>query len=329
MSVIIPVYNGAGTVARAIESALAQTYPRAVEIIVADDGSTDATAEILEHYADRITTLRLPHQGVAAVRNAAVRASHGELLAFLDADDTWLAEKLTRTVSLLMKDPSCVLAYHDGFEADQVGTIVRRSNYPDGHSGAPSLEELISYSSPGLPILFDSVVVRRQVFDRVNGFNEQLVSAEDVWFQMNARELGHFCYLAEPLMVRKKGTSPAREDWYIAGAFTLRNLIRARYGSTVHSEHLKIVLKWAADEALARNERSLARRRYWAAAMQEPFRGKTWLALAATFAPLSLLRVVAVVIFPRSQWLRIAAAGNGGQPRNLPAASSSVKESRA
>jgi glycosyltransferase involved in cell wall biosynthesis len=330
VSVIIPVYNGAATVGRAIESALAQTYPGAVDIIVADDGSTDATADVLGRYADRITALRLPHRGVAATRNAAARASRGELLAFLDADDTWLPEKLVRTVEPLLKDPQCVLAYHDGFESDADGRIVRHSNYPPGHRGAPSLEDLLSYSWPGLPILFDSVVVRREVFDCVGGFNEQLESAEDVWFQINAREYGRFCYLNEPLMVRRTGPSRAREEWYIAGVTKLRSLIRQRYGVKVKdSRHFDIVLRWAAHEALLRGERPLARRRYWSAALQNPVRIKTWLALGATFVPSTLWRAIAPVVWKESR-PRLAEPAADGESEQMPGATSScVKEHRA
>jgi len=297
VSVIITVFNSAEKVGRAIESALAQTYPGVIDVIVADDGSTDATSEVLERYAGQITMMHLPHRGVAATRNTAVRASRGELLAFLDADDTWLPQKLVRTVRPLVNDPKCVLACHDGFQADIDGTITLRSSYPASHTRAPSLEELISYSSPGLPILFDSVVVRRGAFDLIGGFNEELGSAEDVWFLMNAREIGHFHYIAESLMVREIGISPRREEWYINGAFALRDLIQKRYGPKFTSGQLEIVLKWAAREALRRDERQLARRRYLAATFQRPLQIKGWLALIATFFPLSLIRVLAPTRF--------------------------------
>jgi len=94
VSVIIPVRNGARTLACAIDRVLAQTYTDGVEIIVVKNGSTDATTSVLAGYAGRITVLNLPHRGIAATRNSAVGASHGEPLAFLDADDTWLPEKL-------------------------------------------------------------------------------------------------------------------------------------------------------------------------------------------------------------------------------------------
>ena len=325
VSVIIPVHNGMTTLARAIDSALAQTYSDGIEVIVINNGSTDGTAKVIESYADRIVALNEPVPGVSRARNIGVAAARGKYIAFLDADDEWMPEKLVRVVELLEADPQCTLAYHDGFETDIDGLVVRRSMYPAGHTGAPSLDDLISYSYSGLPILFDSVVVRREIFDRVGGFNEKLESAEDVWFQINVRELGHFCYLPEALMMRRKGTSPSREEWYIAGAYGLRNLIRERYGSSVESRHLEIVLKWAAREALRRGERPLARRRYRAAAIQRPIQINTWLAFAATFFPLRLISVLAP---PRIA--QLLDERRSGEEYQVPhrAGSSCAKESR-
>ncbi|MHB8383520.1 MAG: glycosyltransferase family 2 protein [Candidatus Binataceae bacterium] len=300
---IIPVFNGELKIVRAVESALAQRYPGQVEVVVADDGSTDGTAAVLDRYAGRITVLHAPHRGVAAARNAAVNASHGELIAFLDADDEWLPGKLELTAAFLGKDPQCVLAYHDGIRTDAQGRIISRSRYPIGHDSAPSLENLISYSWPGLPILFDSVVVRREVFDRVGGFNEELVASEDTWFLIQTRELGHFHYLAEPLISVAAGVSPRREQWYIAGAIALRAIMERRYGKRLESIHLESVLLWAAQEALLRGDRTLARTRYLAAIAQRPFRIKTWPWVAATFVPLRIVRAVAARFPGRCKWL--------------------------
>src|ERR1700736_4120167 len=94
VSVIIPVRNGADTIARAIDSALAQDYEGSFEVVVANDGSTDRTAEILSGYGDRIKVATLEPSGVSAARNAAVNVARGEYIAFLDADDDWLPGKL-------------------------------------------------------------------------------------------------------------------------------------------------------------------------------------------------------------------------------------------
>ena len=110
ISVVIPSYNRVGTVTRAIDSVLAQTYPH-FEIIVVDDGSTDNTSDMLnERYRDRVRLVRQPNMGPAAARNAGVAAARYDLVAFLDSDDYWLPRKLEVQVPL-MADEAVVLSF--------------------------------------------------------------------------------------------------------------------------------------------------------------------------------------------------------------------------
>ncbi|MGH7934659.1 MAG: glycosyltransferase family 2 protein, partial [Candidatus Binataceae bacterium] len=110
---IIPVFNGAVTIAQAIDSVLAQEFDGGVELIVVDDGSTDDTAEIVGGYGARITLVESGGRGPAAARNIGVAVSRGEYVAFLDADDTWLPGKLARMVPALARDRDCVMIYSD------------------------------------------------------------------------------------------------------------------------------------------------------------------------------------------------------------------------
>jgi glycosyltransferase involved in cell wall biosynthesis len=103
VSVLLPVYNRASSVARAIESVLAQTYAP-VELIVIDDGSTDGTRDVLARYASRMTILEQNHGGAYRARNTGIQHSTGELIAFIDSDDAWLPEKLARQVPLFERD---------------------------------------------------------------------------------------------------------------------------------------------------------------------------------------------------------------------------------
>src|ERR1700724_2255072 len=95
VSVVIPVFNGAATVREAIDSALDQRL-RDFEVIVVNDGSTDDSAHVLEQFAGRITLINQPNRGPACARNAAVKMTKGEYLAFLDADDKWKPQMLAQ-----------------------------------------------------------------------------------------------------------------------------------------------------------------------------------------------------------------------------------------
>ncbi|HOM16915.1 MAG TPA: glycosyltransferase [Thermoguttaceae bacterium] len=110
ISVVIPVYNGQSFVAQAIESVLAQTWPR-VELIVVNDGSTDRSAEVIARYADRLVLVEQPNRGVAAARNAGMERAQGEFVALLDQDDWWRPEKLARQAKLLLADPRIGLVH--------------------------------------------------------------------------------------------------------------------------------------------------------------------------------------------------------------------------
>ena len=103
VSVVIPVYNGERFLAQAIESVLGQTW-REVEVIVVDDGSSDHSGEIARRFAP-VRCLRQDNAGQAAARNRGAAAATGRFLAFLDADDLWLADKLERQLTAFRSAP--------------------------------------------------------------------------------------------------------------------------------------------------------------------------------------------------------------------------------
>jgi glycosyltransferase involved in cell wall biosynthesis len=105
ISVVIPCYNAAAYVGEAVRSVLTQTLPPH-EVIVIDDGSTDASATVLSEFGSSVTLVRQTNQGVAAAVNLGVSKARGEAIAFLDADDVWLPDKLERQVAVLMAEPS-------------------------------------------------------------------------------------------------------------------------------------------------------------------------------------------------------------------------------
>lgn len=104
ISVIIPAYNAAATIGKAIASILAQGYP-AHEIIVVDDGSADATGETVQAYGDKVTYIRQDNAGPSAARNKGVQQASGEWIAFLDADDWYLPDRLLTHAEMIRDNP--------------------------------------------------------------------------------------------------------------------------------------------------------------------------------------------------------------------------------
>lgn len=122
-SVIIPAYNAAGTLARAIDSVLTQTWP-AFEIIVIDDGSIDATAAVAASYGEKIRYLRQDNAGVSAARNHGARIASGDWLAFLDADDWYYLDRLKRHGEWIARDASLDFLTGDYEYRDTSGALL-------------------------------------------------------------------------------------------------------------------------------------------------------------------------------------------------------------
>jgi glycosyltransferase involved in cell wall biosynthesis len=179
VSVIIPAFNAARFLPRALASVAAQNYPAdRIETIVIDDGSTDDTLALARTFDEQVPGLQVfsqPNQGVSAARNLAIAVSAGELIAFLDADDRWLPDKLAAQVEVYQADPTVGLV-HCGFEfVDQNGAALpdwpRRSRLDHGDV---LLEFLCDFF-----LITSAVLVPRAVLERVGGFDESLKVGED------------------------------------------------------------------------------------------------------------------------------------------------------
>ena len=110
ISVIIPTYNSAVFLPEALQSVLSQTFlPQ--DVIVVDDGSTDDTEDVLEPFRRHIHYIRQENQGPAVARNRGIAEAKGDLIAFLDADDVWVPEKLERQVNVLIENPRIGLVH--------------------------------------------------------------------------------------------------------------------------------------------------------------------------------------------------------------------------
>jgi glycosyltransferase involved in cell wall biosynthesis len=200
VSVIIPTYNRGWILAEAIDSVLAQDYSD-YELIVVDDGSTDATAAVLDAYGSRIRVCRQNNRGVSAARNAGIGAASAELIAFLDSDDLWLPSKLGQQVAFFNRHPDALVCQTEEIWIRN-GVRVnpkKRHRKPSGTIFEPSLE--LCLVSPS------AVMIRRSVFDQVGLFDESLPACEDydLWLRVSSRFPVY--RMPTPLIVKRGGHS--------------------------------------------------------------------------------------------------------------------------
>jgi glycosyltransferase involved in cell wall biosynthesis len=179
-----------------------------LEVIVVDDGSTDETAIVASELGPKVKVIRIPNGGQAAARNRGVIAAHGELLAFLDADDWWESDKLISQNKLFESDSQIDVCFSDFKGLDEFGIPfgwqggLREQMLNRGIEMTPVAESgfvlsnvtyaLIRYLSFIHP---STVVVRRAFFDKVGGFDESMTPAEDLELWIRMASLGRFSFV--------------------------------------------------------------------------------------------------------------------------------------
>ena len=190
VSVIVPVHNGERYIGEAIESALAQTY-RGIEVIVADDGSTDGTARVVAQFPSVKYCLQ-PRGGTAAARNRGVELSHGSFLAFLDADDLWVEDKLARQIE----------AFRTCDNVDMVFGHVKQFLSPELDESSKG--KLFCPAEPMPGCSPSAMLVTREAFTRVGPFDAGLQAIEWPDWYARAMEKGLKSTMLKPVVVLRR-----------------------------------------------------------------------------------------------------------------------------
>jgi glycosyltransferase involved in cell wall biosynthesis len=199
VSVVIPTYNHARFIGRALQSVLNQTYTN-WEAIVIDNHSTDNTDEVLANFTDpRISNIKIHNNGViAASRNAGIRVAKGEWVAFLDSDDWWTADKLQVCFESI-NNGNVDLVYHDLEIVRDTPAMFKRKKTKSRQVKKPVLKDLLL---KGNTIATSSVVVRKRLLEQIGGMDEdvQMIAAEDynAWLRI-ARITDNFIYTSRCL----------------------------------------------------------------------------------------------------------------------------------
>lgn len=198
VSVIIPVYNRADTIKRAVDSVLCQTHGN-LELIIVDDGSTDNTVAIVKAYKDeRIRIICQEHGGANKARNTGIANAKGEFIAFQDSDDAWYVDKLDTQIKLMEEEnyPACYSAYnlHKNHLVHTVPV-----NFEDRNRYQEGLREVLKERNVvGTPTL----IFRREVLTLLGNeyFDEQMPRLQDYDFVIRLIKVCGMAYVNRPLM---------------------------------------------------------------------------------------------------------------------------------
>lgn len=198
VSIVIPTYNRAWSLATAIDSVLSQDFD-AFETIVVDDGSTDGTRALLAGYGAALRVIQQANRGVSAARNAGIRKAAAPLVALLDSDDYWLPGKLAVQTAFFDQNPEAVICQTEELWIRN-GVRVNSGKRHRKRGG------MIFEPSLGLCLVSPSaVMLRRSLFESVGFFDEQLPACEDydLWLRISCRHPVHL--IDRPLIVKRGG----------------------------------------------------------------------------------------------------------------------------
>lgn len=197
VSVVLPAYNAAPFIRQTIASITAQSFGD-FEIVVVDDGSTDATAKVAAAQDPRVRVVQQSNQGIAVARNVGISHARGEWIAFMDHDDFWHPHKLKAQCEVLGRDLDCGIVYGEFLRWDPLTPPV----FPDVM--IDSRHVVVDLSGSILPqlvrtnwVLLSTAVIRRSVFETVGDFDPAMPPADDWDFMLRAAEQHRFIKLAQ------------------------------------------------------------------------------------------------------------------------------------
>jgi len=203
LSVIIPTYNRAHMIGRAIRSVLNQTY-KDFEIVVVDDGSKDNTEEVVKSFNDkRVRYIKHErNEGVAAARNTGIKATRSKYIAFQDSDDEWLPEKLEKQMIAFRTASSNIGVVYTAFlriEGD-------KKTYIPSPESTPKEGDIYDSLVRGNFVATPAAVVKRECFAKAGMFDEGIPCLEDWELWLRISKYYHFKCIDEPLTIAYSGT---------------------------------------------------------------------------------------------------------------------------
>lgn len=261
-SVVIPTYNCADFLERSLSSVLSQTF-QDFEVIIVDNSSSDRTPEVISQAREknsRIAHHIVQNNGIIAYsRNVGIKAANGKWIAFLDADDFWLPEKLEKVHSAIPDNPHVILVCHDAWK------VVNGERKIEMRLGSSSDDMYERFLFHGFSLFTSAVSVRRDVALKTGGFSEEkkFITVEDFDYWVRLSQVGEFLFINELL-----------GEWYIHdNNASLNSKVKAEAVASVGDCHFDLWLKKNPSQNLKVRK---GRSRFWSSASHCLIKGRNF-----------------------------------------------------
>ena len=227
VSVVIPTWNRAATIGRAVDSVLRQTFGE-FEVLVVDDGSTDGTGQLFARHTDqRVRYLPTAvHRGAQAARNRGVREARGEWIAFLDSDDTWHPRRLAAALSEAGRGDRVQVVCSNGLQVEPDGTQRNMRIHPPAGSLYAGL-----LAEPG-PLL-QGLLVRRTTLLGIGGLTDGLQAFQEWDTHIRLAAVCEFAWVEEPLFHWLRHTGDSISNDYVRNATGFAQVVEAHAAETL------------------------------------------------------------------------------------------------
>lgn len=302
VSVIIPTHNAATLLPEAVNSVLGQSYQH-IELLVVNDASTDHTEQLLTELALTDSRIRAIHlkscHGPGGARNIGLEQARGELIAFLDADDVWLPDKILLQVEALQNNPRAGWSYCDGFVVDQnLSPLYLFSDCGNRPEGMIYEDILLK----GLWIIPSGVLVRKAVLDQCGYFDPAIYGVDDWELFVRIARKHDISYTPKPLfkyrlhdnnMTKKESKLVASREVVLGKVIAMSPGMES---ALRHNHHRTIGIG-----LLVEGFRRQARGHFIAAIRYQPMDLKVWAGLLLSLAPPQILRLT---ISAKRRWHR-------------------------
>jgi glycosyltransferase involved in cell wall biosynthesis len=237
ISVIIPTFNRARLLKKAIESVLNQSYQN-FELIIIDDGSTDDTDKIVSEYSGRAAYIKQNNKGPAAARNLGIEISRGDFIAFLDSDDSWDKEKLAVQISEMKKNKDYFVSHTQEIWYKNGRLLNQKKKHRKFHG------YIFDKCLPMCVVGMSTAMVRKEFFEKEGFFDESFPCCEDYDFWLRASVKHPFLLIDTPLTLKDGGRTDQLSRIYATGMdkFRINAIIKILEEKELDPEQRKLAV---------------------------------------------------------------------------------------